>query len=237
MKLRNILILTLVMAFITTILFNNYLNNLEEKYKKNENKISVVVPKIDITKNEKVTEEMLETKEFYLESVHPEAIKEIKDIVGKYAATNMKQGEILFSSRFVDQFAAEDFLTNKIREGYGAVSIEVNYVESVSNLIEPEDYVDVIFSEIIEKENETDEIITEVILENVRVLAVGKRLNENSPQIDSLDITSQSQIIEDTGVEYISVTLELRPEDMVKIVNADERGNVKFTLKSDIFPN
>jgi pilus assembly protein CpaB len=225
------------MAFITTILFNNYLNNLEDKYKKNENKISVVVPKIDITKNEKITEEMLETKEFYLESVHPEAIKEMKDVVGKYASTNMKQGEILFASRFVEQTQVKDFVTNKIKQGYRAVSIEVNYVESVSNLIEPEDYVDVIFSEIIQRESETDEVITQLILENVRVLAVGKRLNENLPQVDSLDTTSQSQTTENTDLEYISVTLELKPEDMVKIVNADERGNVKFTLRSDIFPN
>lgn len=237
MKLRNILILTLVMAFITTILFNNYLNNLEEKYKKNENKISVVVPKTNINKNEKITAEMLETKEFYGESVHPEAVKDIKELEGKYASTNIKQGEILFASRFIDQFEVEDFVTYKIQQGFRALSIEVNYVESVSNLIEPEDYVDVVFSELVQGDGINEKISTEILLENVRVLAVGKRLSESRTESDLTQDSSSSTAIDNGGVEYIAVTLELKPEDVVKIVNADERGNIKFDLRSNIVPN
>ena len=228
MKSRNILILAIIMAVITTVLFNKYLKELDEKYKKNDNKISIVVPRVPINKNQKITKEILEFIELETESVHPEAIKTMEEIEGRYALTEMKKGEVLFSDRFLDQFKEEKLVTRKIREGYRAVSIEVNIVESVTNLIEPEDNVDVIFSEEIEQDGLEKKVNTEILLENIRVLAVGKRLNEKE------DIKATDD--KDDKVEYISVTLELKPQDIVKLINADERGSIKLTLRSKIFP-
>lgn len=228
MKSRIILILALIMAFITTFLFNNYLKDLDKKYKKNENKISVVVPKDYIKKNQKITKEILQFKEFDIDSVHSEAIKTIEEIEGKFATTDMKEGEILFSSRFIDQFNEDKLVTRKIKEGFRAVSIEANFVESVSNLIQPEDYVDVIFTEEVKKKGTESILNTQILLENKRVLAVGKRLIENENE----DLKESNE----NEVEYISVTLELKPDDIVKLINADERGSIKLTLRSEIFP-
>ncbi|MCM1988188.1 Flp pilus assembly protein CpaB [Oceanirhabdus seepicola] len=230
MKSRNILILALIMAVITTFLFNKYLKELDEKYKKNENKISIVVPRVSINKNQKITKEILEFIELETEAVHPEAIRTIEEIEGKYALTDMKKGEVLFLNRFLDQFKEDKFVTRKIRQGYRAVSIEVNIVESVSNLIEPEDNVDVVFSEEIKQDGLEKKVNTEILLENIRVLAVGKRLNEKENEVKKG--TNDS----DDGVEYIAVTLELKPQDIVKLINADERGSIKLTLRSKIFP-
>jgi len=154
----------------------------------------------------------------------------MEEIEGKYSITNLKKGEVLFSDRLVDQFKEDEFVTRKIREGYRAVSIEVNIVESVSNLIEPEDNVDVIFSEDIEQDGLEKKVNTEILLQNIRVLAVGKRLNEK----ENKDWKVEDE--KDDKVEYISVTLELKPQDIVKLINADERGSIKLTLRSEIFP-
>ncbi|WBW95543.1 Flp pilus assembly protein CpaB [Oceanirhabdus sp. W0125-5] len=230
MKSRNILILALMMAVITTVLFSKYLKELDTKYKKNENKISIVVPKVKINRYQKITKELLEFIELETESVHPESIRTMEEIEGKYALTDMKKGEALFSERFIDQYKEEKFVTRKIREGYRAVSIEVNIVESVTNLIEPEDNVDVIFSEEIEQHGLEKTVNTEILLEDIRVLAVGKRLKEKEDK----DIKEKDD--NNDEVEYISVTLELKPQDIVKLINADERGNIKLTLRSKIFP-
>lgn len=235
MKSRNILILALIMALITTFLFNQYLKSLDEKYKENDNKISVVVPNTNINKNQKITAEMLQLKELDSESVHPEAIKNIEEIQGRYALTNIKEGEVLFSDRFVDQYEESDFITRKIRDGYRAISIEVNFVESVSNLIEPEDYVDVIFSEPIMIDGKLVRIDTEIILQNIRVLAVGKRLDKNEVKTNTLNETTESTEVVN-NVEYISVSLELQPNDIVKLVNSDKRGDINLILRSEIFP-
>ncbi len=230
MKSRNILFLALIMAVITTFLFNKYLKELDQKYKKNENMVSIVVPRVSINKHQKITKEILEYIELETESVHPEAIKTMEEIVGKYSLNDMKKGEALFLDRFLDQFREDKFVTRKIREGFRAVSIEVNIVESVSNLIEPEDNVDVIFSEQIKQDGVENKVNTEMLLENIRVLAVGKRLNEKENK-DIKETDDKNDV-----VEYISVTLELKPQDIVKLINADERGSIKLTLRSKIFP-
>ena len=229
MKSRIILILALIMALITTFFFSRYLKGLDEKYKSSGNRVGVVVAKEPIAKNQRVTKEMLEIKDLSADSVHPEAVKNVKDIEGSYALTDMKKGEVLFASRFANQFKETELVTRKIRDGLRAVSIEVNFVESVSNLIEPEDYVDVVFSE---KLNTVIplQVSTQILLQNVRVLAVGERITPSEGQ--SNPTSEETKVSE--AAEYVSVTLELKPEDTARIINADERGNLKLILRSKV---
>lgn len=232
MKSRNILIAALVMAMITTVLFRQYLKELDKKYKAAQNKVSIVVAKQPISKNMKVTKEMFEYREFSTDSVHPEAVKKIEELEGNYALTDIKTGETLFASRFTNQFKEKELITRKIKEGYRAIAIEVNYVESVATMIEPEDYVDITLSEKLPQPINNNPIKTDIILENVRVLAVGKRIIPKEETVKTGSGGEQGS----AQVEYNSVTLELKPEDIVKIVNADERGNLKFVLRSKIAP-
>lgn len=231
MKSRNILILALIMALITTFLFNNYLRDLDKKYKKEQNKVSVVVAKIRINKNEKITNEMVEQKELSEDAVHPQALKKLEDVVGKYAIADFAQGEMLLGFRITNEFEEKQLITRKIREGYRAVSVEVNFVESVSNFIEPEDYVDVVFSESF-KDGIKGDVKTQLILEDIRVLAVGSRLNEKDSSTKENKEVKQGE----QSIEYTAVTLELRAEDAVKLINNDERGNVKLILRSKFIP-
>lgn len=233
MKSRNILIAALIMAIITTVLFRQYLKELDKKYKANQHKVSIVVPKQNIGKYQKVTPELLELREFSEDSVHPEAIKTAGEVVGSYALADMKVGEILFASRFTNQFKENELIARKIREGYRAISIETNFVESLTNMIEPEDYVDITFSEKLEQPINNNPIKTESLLENVRVLAVGKRIVESEAINKGSNAGGQQQA---NQVEYNSITVELKPEDILRIVNADERGNLKFVLRSKIAP-
>jgi len=98
----------------------------------------------------------------------------------------------------------------------------------VANLIQPEDYVDVIYT--FQEETNSKKFQTATLFENVRVLAVGKRIIEKNGNKENSDKAEGEQ------VEYTSVTVELKPEDIIKIVNADEKGNIKFVLRSKITP-
>lgn len=220
MKSKYILIVALIMAIATTVLFRQYVVSVDKKYKDAQKIISIVVPKVDIKKNQLVTKDMLELKEFSSGSVHAQAIRKIEDAAGKYAVTDMKAGEVLFASRFTDQFKENQAITLKIRDGNRAVSIAVNDIKSVSKLIEPEDYVDVV---------KTANGQTSIILENVRVLAVGKRLT-------STTATTAKDANAAAAADYGTVTVELNPTDIVKIINADETGNVKFVLRGQLAP-
>jgi len=107
-------------------------------------------------------------------------------------------------------------LTLKIAEGARAVSIGVSDVTAVAKMIQPEDYVDIVYT----KDGQTN-----ILLENVRVLAVGKILT---------DATTDEKNAE--TADYGTITLQLYPGDIVKVVNADEVGALKFVLRGKLTP-
>ena len=66
---------------------------------------------------------------------------------------------------------------------------------------------------------------TSILLENVRVLAVGKTLT---------DATTGKENAE--TADYGTITLQLYPGDVVKVVNASEAGSIKFVLRGKLTP-
>jgi len=233
MKSKLILILALVFTVITTVLFNNYLKNLDNKYKNDKNMVQVVVLKQEVKKHQKITVDLLELKSFNSNSVLPEAIKEIKDIDGSFTLIDMKAGEMLFSDRFTNQTKEKELLTRKIDKGNRAVSIAVTYVEAVSTIIEPEDYVDVIYS--VKNTNGASNglFTTSTILENIRVLAVGERITESANTITAASTKNAVQSSENQN-KYTSITLELNSKQVEQITNAEENGDIKFVLRSKL---
>lgn len=232
MKSKFILIIAIVFAVVTTVLFGNYLKSLDDKYKKDNNLVQVVVFKQDIKKNQLVTKDMLELKSYSSSAVLPEAIKNIKDIEGSYPLIDLKAGEMLYKDRFSNQTKEKELLTRKIGKDNRAVSIGVTYVESVSTIIEPEDYVDVIFSFKETSGANNGKFLSSTILENIRVLAVGERISEPS-NTTAATVKNAGQSNEGQA-KYTTVTLELTPKQAELITNAEENGDLKFVLRSKI---
>jgi len=231
MKSKFILIGAVVFAVVTTILFSKYINGLDNKYKNDKSLVQVVVLKQDAKKNQKITQDMLEVKAYNSNSVLPAAIKDIKEIDGSYTLIDMKAGELLFADRFTNQTKETEVLTRKIKEGNRAISIAVTYVQSVSTIIEPEDYVDIICS----VKNTNGTFITITILENIRVLAVGERLTE-SKNIATTDNAKNAVATASNGsqAKYASITLELNPKQAEQIINAEANGDLIFDLRSKL---
>jgi pilus assembly protein CpaB len=219
MRTKIILVLAVIMGFITTVLFYNYMKKFDHEAVVSEQMAQIVSAKQAIRKNQKITADMLAMTPVPQAGVHGGTVQNSADVVGKYATAHIEPGEPILRHRIMQENEESLFVSRKIKEGYRAVSVGVNFVQSVSNLIEPEDYVDVIFSE---QDPVSREVKTELILQKVRVLAVGRRMLEP-----------------DSGAEYVeynSATLELKSTDTVKLVNADERGNIQLVLHSRIIP-
>lgn len=231
MKSKFILIGAILFAIVTTVLFSNYLKSLDNQYKKDKSLVQVVVFKQDVKKNQKVTADMLETKSYSLSSVLPGTIKSTKDVIGSYTLVDMRAGEMLYPDRFTNQTKEANILTRKIKEGDRAVSIAVNYVQSVSSMIEPEDHVDVIAS----AKNPANQLYeTVTILNDVRVLAVGDSLTESQNASASNGAKSSSN---GTQGKYASITLELDPKQAELITNCEENGDLNFVLRSSLEQN
>lgn len=216
MRSKIVLILALFMGLTTTFLFYNYMDNLNKDASINQNTVDIVVAKESIKKNQIISSNMIIKKSVLQKSVHPQTIIDPKEAMGLYATTDLVPDEPLLKHHLQSQQEENLFVSKKIAPGHRAVSIGVNFVQSVSNLIEPGDFVDVIFSEVIKRNGEQDQIITHMLLENVPVLSIGRRM---------VEATSETPY-----VEYSSATLELSKEAAVVLVNARERGNIHLIL-------
>lgn len=218
MRSKVILVLAIILGLVTTFLFYNYMMQFDdETIVTNERLVEIVVAKKDIHKNQRITSDHLELASVSQSGVHEQTQTDSTELIGKYAVSNIAAGEQILSHRVSDEKEESQLISRKIQEGYRAISVGVNFVQSVSNLIEPGDWVDVISTI---KNKETEELESELLLEKIYVLAVGRRMLETSP--DNL------------YVEYSASTLELRPQDAVKLVNAAERGTIQIIVHSRI---
>ena len=220
MRSKLILFLALVMGGITTLLFFNYMKQFDTAKVVNQHTVEVVVASERIEENERITGDKLKVTQLPSKGLHPQVVKSIKEVEGKYATSAIEADEVLLSHRIKSSKEETLFVSRKVKEGYRGISIGVNIVQSISNLIEPEDVVDIIASEGVKVEKK-DTIKTEQILSDVTVLAVGRKM---------LAPTNE----EEEYVEYSSITLEVKPEDAVKLVNAAEKGNIHLTVHSRI---
>ncbi|MHC0036745.1 Flp pilus assembly protein CpaB [Pseudoneobacillus sp. C159] len=218
MRSKVVLLLALLMAVVTTALFFQYLN----KYNETPVTVSVtptvevVVAAEQIERNEKIPAEKLQLVQMDEKVVHPDALRNISEVVDKLATTTIFEGEQVLKPRIISEKEETLYVSRKIKDGYRAVSVGVNINQSVTNLIEPEDEVDVVFTKKVKKDDK-ELVISEIILKKVRVLAVGRKMV----------IPEES---EEPYVEYSSVTLELKPEDSVTLVRSSEEGSIHFTL-------
>jgi len=215
MRSRTLFLLAIVMGLITTLVFAY---SFSSKNKESDQPIvtkEVVVSVQAIEENTVITEEMVSLSTKPTTSVHAASLASLKDVVGKLATTRIEADEVLLPARVQSAQEVEDMVSKKITDGKRAISIRANLVQSVSNLIEAEDFVDIIYRGIEGTETEPIPMST-LLYSKVRVLAIGKIMTVRDEN--------------DELVEYASVTLELSPDDTVKLVQAHETGILHLTL-------
>lgn len=215
MRSKLVLVLALVMGIVTTFLFFQYMKQVNAEKTMNSNLVEIVVAKEKIRKNEQISAQKLEMAMVPEKALHANSLKSIKDAEGKLANADIEQGEAILSHRLGTETSEAMYVSRKVREGFRAVSVGVNLNQSASNLIEPEDEVDILFSK--KLPGPEGKVQSQIILEKARVLAVGRKmvLPEDS---------------EEPYAEYSNVTVELKPEDALKLVNSAEQGNIHFML-------
>lgn len=218
MKTKFILLLAVIMGIATTALFYQYIKKIDNQVASNEELVRVVAASKPIKVNQLIDHDSLKYMNIPKSSVHPQAIIDKNMVEGLYATADLEKDEVILTHRV--QLAQEEdkWLSRKVKTGYRAVSVGVNFVQSVSNLINPEDYVDVIVTKKV-KVADREEWQSELLLENVRVLAIGRKM-----------VTNKSG--EEEVYEYSSVTLEILEDDVVAFIHAQESGSIQLSLRS-----
>jgi pilus assembly protein CpaB len=186
--------------------------------------VDVLVAKADIGLGQTVTAENLQwqtwpaataSSNFIVRNERPEATKQV---AGSIARAPFLAGEPIREPKLI-KADGSGFMAAILPAGMRAISTEISPETGAGGFILPNDRVDVILSkrEKSADKNSTDLVRSEVILSNVRVLAIDQAPKEKD---------GQNSVIGKT------VTLELKPEQAEALTRARQSGTLALALRS-----
>jgi len=150
-----------------------------------------------------------------LEREAPKGILRRKEeAVNRALLVDVSANEVMLDQKLVRRQGIEGIAAT-IEEGKRAVAVKVDSVSGAGELIEPQARVDVLFT----KPGKMSEAITTTILENVKVLSVGRRVRPGEkvdPKAPKLPV----------------VTLLVTPEEAQKLELAKNQGRVSLILRN-----
>ena len=146
---------------------------------------------------------------------------ELPRVLGRKLETSLPAGQILQTTDLQPPTRRNGF-TRVVQPDWRAVSIPVDMVSSVSNLVQPNDNVDVIgtFRFPDAKGDTTLDTVTLTILQDVKVLAVGTRWGTTTSETGAAPRS------------YTTVTLQVLPAEVEMIVFAAQKGRLTLSLRN-----
>ncbi|HWC95898.1 MAG TPA: Flp pilus assembly protein CpaB [Candidatus Sulfopaludibacter sp.] len=151
----------------------------------------------------------------YLEKDAPKGVVlKTSDAVNRVVLFPFQANEPLLAAKLSGTTTVEG-LSSTIDPGYRAVAVQITDQSGVAGLIQPNSRVDVLFT----RPGTMTEASTSTILQNVRVLSVG-RLNPTGTPVDPR--AQRSPV----------VTLVLAPEDAQKLELAKNEGRISLSLRN-----
>ena len=224
-----------VLAFIFTY---QQIQQERSKIRNSAVRVRLIKMKTDMSEGDKLMEtdiEMFETMRF---AAAASGTLEIpwdrrSDVIGTPLRSMVRKGDIL-TWRDFKQVITKDRtgLPAQTRSGWRAISIPVSQVTSVSGLIRPNNFVDVIgtFHFPDAKGDSSLDTVTMTILQRVKVLATGADIGYAQQNGAQPNVSA-------AGRSYSTVTLELTPKEVEMIIFAQQKGSLTLSLRSYEDPN
>jgi len=214
----------LVLGLLSVVLLNFYLSSVEKRFKVTGKTGTVYVAKKYIPANTVVTSQLVEPRVVPLQFVQPGALKPgvtLKTLAGRdvyiTAVPIAKSEQVVYTKLVMGNIKTG--LAAYIPVGYRAVTVPVDEVSSVANLIRPGDWVD-IYASIDYAQNGLSRGKEVLMFQKVRVIAVGKRFGIGNNN--------------DTNLEgYGTVTFAMTPVDAARIAYTHTRAVLTLVLRSN----
>ena len=219
---KKIKLIALFAALIAALAVYQYLKELAKPVE--TPRTAVVVAAVDIPENTLVTPEMVALRPVATEALLPGCLYETESVVGMVLSSDVYAGEQIVTNRLVRVGEAEaknTTLAYVVKSGMRAVTLSVNQITGVANMIKPGNRVDLVMTYTEEKPASSGEEPEQVpaarlLLQNLEVLAVGSILSR------------------DGSTEYATLTLEVTPEEAVEIGLAEANAGLRFILRSSL---
>jgi len=175
--------------------------------------VGIVVAMVDIPLGSTINPNQVAVSSWPKDSYPKDSIADPKVVAGRVALRDFTRGEPVVESKLVPLNKSTGLLSLKIPSGMRGFSVKVNEVVGVGGFIVPDSRVDVIVT--ISSQN-SQEKISKIVLEDVRVLAVGQVIEQK----------------ENKPVTVSTVTLALLPEEAEKLALAGNDGIIQLVMRN-----
>ena len=190
---------------------------------------TVLVAAEDIFEMSLIDESKLALVEKPSDFVEPDALDSKVSAVGLMPLAPIKKGEQVLNTKLVSPGASTG-LSMQVSPQKRAMTIPVDAIQGVSKLIRPGDRIDIISSSVV-GQSDKKKLVMNMLMQDVPVLAVGKHIVDNLPV--SYKGSEEGEVeIYNLRVEnnYSNITLEVKPDDALKIYHIISSGNRLYTL-------
>jgi pilus assembly protein CpaB len=195
-----------------------------------EPKTQILVARAAIGIGERLNPETVEWQDWPEGALRPEYVtvsampEAPTQLTGAVARFEFFPGEPIREAKLVR--SDQGYLSAVLAPGKRGVSVSVTAASSAGGFVVPNDHVDVLLT----TSTETGQR-SELVLSDVRVLAIGKRLGEmgvSGGQEEGGETSPTPETFDDNTI----ATLELDPAQAETLVNASTQGQLSLTLRS-----
>ncbi len=203
----GVIVLALVFGVAFAVSLGVYLKKRDQQLSRQP----VVVALQDIPARTKITREMISVESYPKDLMAPDAFTKPEDIINRVTKDKIKSKNQIRESDLLGEGQSATIAT-KVHEGMRAVTIAVDEIKSVGNMVQPGDRVDILATY---HDPRTRTEVTRMILQNVPVLFVDRgRTDPDAKQGAST-----------------SVTLEVTPEQTELVTAAERSGTLRMALR------
>lgn len=235
------LIIAVVCGIAAIILLNLYLKNREseiwDKMKQEEQRAQAAKPKVtmgvvlvakrEIPVQTPITAEDLTFKQVPVEYIQPGAVTSLEQVIGQIASGPIGAEEQILSTKLLPPGNVGKTLSEITPEGKRAVTVAVDNLSSIANLLKPGDYVDILALIALPKRaaaqaKEESEPRLISLFQGVQVLAMGNELVISKNKAKESGASAAAQ----------NVTFALTPQEAALLSFVQEHGKIKLALRS-----
>ena len=188
--------------------------------------VGVVTAAVDIPAQTIIQESMLKTTQVPQDMVSTTAVRDPSKLVGKVTRVDVLADDIMTDKKFFHNAEQIGFV-GMIPPDCRAISIGISDITSVSGFIDPGDYVDVMMVY-----ESGGEIHSEIILQNVLVLAMGKKAVQTYKEILEGAAAGTTNVNGNAGEKSTSMaTLALHSDEILQIAAAARKGTLYLVMR------
>lgn len=239
-KQKLILISGVVLGIVAIVMTKMYLDQqqqeVQERAKKaianmRANQAAVLVSKQDIPEGAVIEPEMLETAVVPNQFIQPQAVTSLDRIAGMITIAPIGKGEQMSLSKLTNsKRAGGGDLAGVTPSGKRAISIVVDNIASLSGMIKPGDYVDVLATIQVPTQGADNQVTSQMavvpLFQNILVLAVGS--NTGGASVGGSRYAEKET---PSGGNSL-ITLALGPQEANLIAFVQEQGKIRLVMRS-----